>query len=94
MATTETRTVTVTATIEELVRYEGTGVYLYWTPGMSEPYWSNRANFRDDVRVASPSDFAEAQGWDASSFDIAMMPQDFLDENGSDKCRLEVEYPF
>jgi hypothetical protein len=76
--------ITVTATLNELARYDSNGLKLYGTPGAAAPYWSNNASFMYDEVVATVSDFAQAAGYDDFGFE---------DAEGETTVSIEVEMP-
>lgn len=55
----------VTMTAERLQAMADNGMELFWTPGAPAPYWAARASWANDEVVATPIDFARAEGYDS-----------------------------
>jgi hypothetical protein len=55
---------TLTEKYSDLYDHELMDRALYLTPGSRNPYWAERANFQNDVAIATPYDFLDSVGYD------------------------------
>lgn len=63
-------TTTVKITGERLGAMDDNDMSVYCTPGSSQPYWANRANFTYDERVATVQDFYNEFGIEREDLNV------------------------
>jgi len=90
-------TVTVTATLSDLARYDSLGLQLFATPGSGiEPYWERFPQYMYDERVATPNTFgeklADIEGWDWDGFENEFM-REYVKTDPDKEVSIKVEMP-